>query len=448
MISTPSLIVASAPIRQRTWPVLALVLLSPAAAAIIRKLWPDQPVFIESLPIFVILFAFLWALPRARDFPSYIALPIAIWFGIQGIYTIPALMEHPVLGVASFTVRTVPLLMPIIAFAAIQSMRDYQSVALTVGIITLLALPAGLVAAFWGDDGLPFWLRSIDSFSFAGSERRAGLPALSFIFSTPAVLSTTVGANAFLAIAAIRSPDLPATWRRLFWIIAIGALLLLFLSTRRGMFLVGAIGFLSLLWGNQGKSRFSGKTIVYIFLAAIVFFLINSLGAIDETFHSSRLDFVTSINLWSRFNDIFLEFWLFWFWESPFGNYLGFAGPEANALGIRTHEAITGNVEVGAAQLLAEMGLLGTFGLPLIVAAMGRSLYSRARGTNVQDTVLTLVVFMAALFALYFLKEISILAGLWVGTLTFWATPGVCAALILQERQKPVATNESRGPLL
>jgi hypothetical protein len=198
------------------------------------------------------------------------------------------------------------------------------------------------------------------------------------------------------------------------------------------MFLVGVIGFLSFFWGNRGKTRLSGKTFIYILLAATVFLLVNSLGAIEENFHTSRLDFVTSVNLWNRFNDVFLEFWIFWFKEAPFGNYLGFAGPEANALGIRTHEAISGNVEVGAAQLMAETGLLGSLGFPLIIISMILAISSRARGTNVEGAVLTLVMFMGSLFALYYMKEISILVGLWVATLTFWATPGICAALILQ----------------
>ena len=448
MINTASVIATPIQSRQSGWVVLALVILAPAAAGLLRKFWPGQPVFIETLPIAAILMGFLWALPRARDFPSYIALPLAIWFGIQGIYTIPALMEHPVLGVASFMVRTIPLMMPIIAFAAIRSIKDLHSVALTLGVISLFALPVGLFAGIWGEDGLPYWLRSIETFSFGGSARRAGLPALSFIFSTPAVLSTTVGANAFLALAAIRSQELSPTWRRVLWIIAIGSLLLLFLSTRRGMFLVGVVGFLSLFWGNRTKSKLNAKTIVYAVLALIVFLLINSLGEIEDNFHTSRLDFVISIDLWSRFNDIFLEFWLFWFRESPFGNYLGFAGPEANALGIRTHEAISGNVEVGAAQLMAEMGILGSLGLPLIIVGMGLALYGRARGTSVEGTVLTLVAFMGAIFALYYLKEISILLGLWVGTLTFWSTPGICAALILREQQKTPVSTDTGGPLL
>ena len=272
MINTAGVFAAPIQTRGSGWVVLTLVLYAPAAAAVIRKFWAGQPVFIEALPMLAILIAFLWALPRARNFPSYIALPMAIWLGIQAIYTIPALMEHPVLGVASFMVRTVPLMMPVIAFAAIRSIHDFQSVALTFGMIALFALPVGLIAGLWGEDGLPYWLRSIESFSFGGSALRAGLPALSFIFSTPAVLATTVGANAFLALAAIRSQELPDTWRRTLWIIAIGSLLLLFLSTWRGMFAEGLSGGHVTGSGNS-SSQFCNRTVPTILVPAPLFLL-------------------------------------------------------------------------------------------------------------------------------------------------------------------------------
>ena len=119
MINTAGLFAAPIQTRRSGWVVLTLFLFLPTTPAVLRKFWPGQPEFIESLPMLAILTTFLWALPRARNFPSYIALPMAIWMGIQAIYTIPALMRHPVLDVTSFMVRTVPIMMPVIAFTGI-----------------------------------------------------------------------------------------------------------------------------------------------------------------------------------------------------------------------------------------------------------------------------------------------------------------------------------------
>ena len=115
MINTAGLFAAPIQTRRSGWVVLTLFLFLSTTPAVLRKFWPGQPGFIESLP----MLAILRALPRARNFPSYIALPMAIWMGIQATYTIPALVRHPVLGVTSFMVRTVPIMMPVIAFAGI-----------------------------------------------------------------------------------------------------------------------------------------------------------------------------------------------------------------------------------------------------------------------------------------------------------------------------------------
>jgi len=419
----------------RGWLVIAAVLLAPAVAAIIRKFWPGQPVFIEALPGLAIIIGFLWALPKAKGFPGYIAVPIIIWAVIQGIYVIPTALHSETLAVAALFVRMTPLMMPVIAFAAIRSSEDFRSMAVAVGAITLGALPVGIIAAFWGEAGLPFWLRAIDAFSFGGSQLRAGLPAVSFVFSTPAVLSTSVAATLYLSIAAIRIRGHSTQWNRLLILIAVGSLLLLFLSTRRGMLFVGMFALVSLIWGGSGIRISSTKLIVFAASIIGVFLVINIFGFNDGRTDISRFEFITSIDFLFRFNDIFLDLWSFWFQTAPLGNGLGTAGPEAQALNILTHQKIYSVVEIGGAQLLEEMGVLGGIGLPVVLAAMIFSLYTRSRKTSVEGPVITLIMFLISVFLLFYVKEKSILTGMWVIVLSFWATPGICAALIIRNRE-------------
>jgi len=422
--------------------VLAAVLLSPVAAALLRKFWPGQPVFIEAAPALTIILAFLWAMPKAKDFPAYIGVPLLIWFGIQVLYLIPTAMQFETLAASAVVVRLVPMMLPVIAFAAIRSPADFRLVSITLGVVALAALPVGIFAGFWSEDGLPYWLRSIDSFSFGGSELRAGLPAVSFVFSTPAVLSTTMGATAFLSIAAIKVRNTPTSLTILLSAVVISSLLLLLLSTRRGMLIIGVIALFSFFWGRSNTKIFSVKIIFYAIVILGIFTLVNIYGFSDEYNSSSRFEFITSVDYERRINEVFLGIWSFWFDELPMGMGLGTAGPEVNALNISTHHSISTVVEVGIAQLQVEMGILGVIGFPVILIAMSYGLFSRSKNTDVEGPVFTMIIFITSIFLLFYIKEKSILTGMWVIVMSFWAVPGICAALIVRDHEKAVLLND------
>ena len=422
---------------------LTVVLLSPVAAALLRKFWPGQPVFIEAAPALTIIWAFLWAVPKVKDFPAYIGVPLLIWFGIQVLYLIPTAMQFETLAASAMVVRLMPMALPVIAFAAIRSSSDFRSVSITMGIIALAALPVGIFAGFWSEEGLPFWLRSIDTFSFGGSQFRSGLPAVSFVFSTPAVLSTTMGATAFLSIAAIKVRNTSTSLTILLSAAAISSLLLLLLSTRRGMLIIGIIALFSFFWGRSNTKILSGKVFLYAALILSIFALVNIYGFSDDYHDANRFEFITSVDYERRINEVFLGIWSFWFDELPLGMGLGTSGPEVNALNISTHHSISTVVEVGIAQLQVEMGILGVVGFPAMLMAIAYGLFSRSKNTDVEGPVFTMIIFTISIFLLFYIKEKSILTGMWVVVMSFWAVPGICAALIVRNHENAVVLNAS-----
>ena len=353
-------------------------------------------------------------------------------------------MQFETLAASALVVRIVPMMVPVIAFAAIRSSSDFRSVSVAMGAVALAALPVGIIAGFWSEEGLPFWLRSVDAFSFGGSELRSGLPAVSFVFSTPAVLSTTMGATAFLSIAGIKMKEVSTSWKLLLSAMAISSLFLILLSTRRGMLIIGVIALISFFWGQSNTKVLSSKITFYAILIIGIFISVNIFGFNDGYHNLSRFDFITSVDYGRRINEVFLGLWSFWLDATPLGTGLGTAGPEANALNISTHHSISSVVEVGIAQLQVEMGTLGVFGFPVIMIAIAYGLYSRSKNTDVEGPVFTLILFLISIFLLFYIKEKSILTGMWVVVMSFWATPGICAALIVRDREKRAALN---GPL-
>ena len=418
----------------RGWLILSLLLITPALVAIARKLLTGQPSIILGVTAVAILLGWLWALSQRRPLPSYVAGPLLLWAAFQMLYVIPSVVDDPRIGAAAVLTRIVPMLMAAVAFAAIHDSADFHRMSLGIGGVVLAMLPVSVLIAIYGNQEMPIWLKPVHEFSsqVGGRDFRVGFPAVAGVFPTPAVLSMSMLAAMFVSLASVAVAQ-PAKrgvgkW---WWIIAIVAFIEVWLSTRRGAILGAGVGITFFLVFLNPKDRVKVGTATTTMIVGTIIVL-DAVGLVVADFFATRSQFVLTFlfEFGDRIGGVFLFHISSWSSATPFGNYLGFAGPEAKAFGTTKYTEYVGSVEVGGAHLIAEMGIVGSLLMPAIVMLLGIRLYRRSRGLPSGTAVATLLLFQLIFFSIYFTKEMSSMVGLSMAHIIFWAIPGMAASLI------------------
>ena len=410
---------------------LTICLLSPVGVGVLRKIAPGQPAYIEVLAIGPVLLAAFWALHHRRSLSHRIAHPLLAWAFVQAMFALLTVRLDWRIGVAGVVMRIAPMLMTYVAFVTIRSQEDFQKVLSSVCKLAPILLPVGIIGSLFGNDVLPFFLKPIDKLMLSEKYYRIGYQVVSTIFTTQWVMSWSMFAILFLALISLNLTDRKSgsLW---WWLVVISALTLIYLSTRRGAFIAGLLGITLFLLQKRGQGRI--KTIMAaLTVLCVIIELDRHSSPVMNAYGQRSFSFLSDLNITDRFNKVFLDLFLLWLRLTPFGTGLGVTGPEGKAFGNVLGGLNFVAVEVGGAQLMAEMGIFGAFIMPLMLVLLLWNLRIRARGLICCKAVNMLLFHNLILFVFYYTKGLLILSNLHVALFLFWAVPGICEALIQSE---------------
>jgi hypothetical protein len=405
-------------------------------ASFLRKLLPGQPAQVEAVPTFVVLIAGLWAYHQGRRLPAPLAALLLMLASLQIVYAFLGIFADARLTAATLMTRVVPMLMALVAYASIRTWSDLVWTAKWMSGIVVLMLPIGVAVTLGGTEAVPPWLQPIESITLAGRDIRSGLSVVAGLFSTQWIMSLSLLAIVFLALSVIavtEAKHTPTVW---WWLMVASALLLVYLSTRRGAFIVGSIGIVTFILSR----RLSIRALLSVAVVGILISLVDAYGVVlPRSGYETRSEFLSDIDVSDRVSSVFERYTSYWLETTPLGNYLGYAGPEGRALGVGVYEDAFAVVEVGGAQLAAEMGMVGMLLMPLMLAGTSIYLVKRARRLKCQNAVYVLVIFQIGLFVLYYSKELLALSNVSLAQFFFWAVPGISMALIAAEEEASVS---------
>ncbi|MBN1946995.1 MAG: oligosaccharide repeat unit polymerase [Bradymonadales bacterium] len=406
-------------------------LLSPALFSIVRKLLPGQPVYLEvgSSVVVLAVAVMLLLFYRAPRLPVYLRTPLLLWAALHILYAVFSIGVDYRVGLTASMVRIVPILMVPIAYKSLKSINSLSRLSAVLGILAVLLLPAAVLVALGGPEVVPQFLRPIERFIEIGREHRSGIPTVSAIFSTNAVLSMSAMALYYLSNMSLSLDEQMGGRKHNRWLVFLfSSVALVFLSVRRGAFYMCVVG---LFYYLVRVRRTSAKTRVQLILVIIV--LAVGVSYLDTRGHiigkETRGEFVLNLDLRNRVEDVFFGSFSHWLTHKPLGSYLGYGGPERVAfIGEREDRSV--RIEVGAAQLAVEMGAIGAFGFLILIGTLVFRIHRRARNTRFHGAVSMLLAFQVAFSFLYYTKEASAMNGVSMAQLLFWASFGMCARLI------------------
>lgn len=425
---------------RRSWIVLAACLLAPAGAGLLRKVAPGQPAALEPAAIGMVLLAIAWLVTQRRMLPKWVRRPLLFWAYFQLLYALLAIAVDWRIGVAATLIRIAPMAMAPIAYAALRSSEDLRESSVWVAGLAAAMVPFGLLVALFGQDAVPFFLQPIRALIELGRTNRSGVPGFAGVFSTFHVLGLSMMAVFYLALANVAQAEADRRPTTRWWVLALAALALVYLSTRRGAFLGAAIGLVVYLLQRRRIPRRWLVTAGVVVLAAVALefygFAVDQ-GRLGRSRSELLLQAFSAVEIAFRVAEVFLPHFWMWLRLVPFGTFLGAAGPEGSAMGWDILDRFTTDlVEVGAAQLLLEMGWAGGILMPVVVMLLMWRIHRQSRGLRCHRAVTLLATYQGAFFGLYYLKELSAMTTVSMAQLIFWAVPGIAAALVERERRE------------
>ena len=420
--------------------VLAVCLLAPAGAGLARKLAPGQPAALEPAAVGVVLVATAWLLTQGRLLPRWIRGPIVVWAYFQLAYAIMAFSVDWKIGVAATLIRIAPMLMAPLAYAALRHSDDLRRATNWIAVLVLVLLPLGLIVGLFGQNAVPPFLQPLQALIEMGRTNRAGVPGFAGVFSTFHVLGLSMMAVSYLALANVAMAEAERRHTTRWWLVALAAIALVYLSTRRGAFLGAIIGLGVYLYQSPRIPRrfLAMGLLVVVFAACLeIYGAAVDQGRLGRSRGELLMQAFSTAEIASRMVGVFLPLVWRWLRLTPFGTFLGAAGPEGDAMGWDILDRFTTDlVEVGAAQLVVEMGWAGALLMPVVIMVLAWRLYQRSRGLRCHRAVTLLATFQTTFFSLYYLKEGSAMTTASMAQFMLWAVPGIGAALVERERRE------------
>ena len=270
----------------------------------------------------------------------------------------------------------------------------------------------------------------MQEYALSGKGIRAGFYECVGFFSTPSTFSGGLLVSLFLALSGYIFDN--KKWRYIYLISIASSILLLFLSTRRGAFMLALVG-IAVWFVFISKNRF--RAMILVILTLFLLGLIDSFSVQEMSRdHETRLGhFASGLELIGiRIERYFIELIIYWARVLPYGSFLGSAGREGRVFGYIDDDTMM--VEAGGPQLVAEVGILGLIFFPLMVIHTALSVIKGVKSKSVRQANLILNTFFILYAVMFYSKEMLCLNTLSISHLFFWITPGINQALINCDR--------------
>lgn len=416
----------------------SLCLVSPLISSIIRKLTPDQPNFIEVSSILLVAIIGMWSLTGIRILPKWISYPLLLWAGFQFLYALPSIQYDYRIGLSAIGTRILPMLMAQIAYFSIRSISDLKKSTLWITYLAIPFLAISLWVSIYGNISLPIILKPVFILMELGRDINKGqIYTASAIFSTPTVLGLFGFVVVTLALMnyslLLRNIHYLFSKFMMFFICTSGILLAYLGGRRIALYMSVAIIIIYIMRGR--KFYF---TIAFVMITLLAFREIDNRTTIvgksiekrsDIILKSDSGDITFGETLKNRFYNVFLSLTLRHIEESWIGHFLGSRGQEALVFGYWRYR-MDGAVEVGAAQLAYEMGMIGLILMPLVIVIVSIKIIKESRRLLYKDAVIILITYFIIIFVDYYTKASPALTTNQIHHYLFWSVPGICASLI------------------
>jgi hypothetical protein len=419
---------------QQASKVLLGALAAPLLFAIARKLTPGQPVYWDALGCVVFSVVGAVSLYYSRHtVNSTISCVIWIWLLFQFLYALPGVVAVPYFPLFAFTIQAGPMLMIYAGYRGVRCVEDLDRISFAGSLLAIALLPAGFLVLCGKSDYLPAVLRANDTLIEQSGDLRAGIPAFAGPFSTQAVASLTFLSIAILIGASILARTSRNThWRSpLLWTGFASCGALIYVSTRRGALLVYGITTIGMVLSLRHNRVRAIIMLVLIAMLGAIMVRIGDSGSLNTGAEiGNRSELAKELDLGSRFGDVFLAFVRDWIGRSPFGSYLGNYSQAGNWCHTDIYYNSWAYVEVGAAELVAELGIAGLLLMPFVLLVIYRKIWVMTKGNVNAPCIRLMLVGAAGLFILYYCKEASAFTAGYIHYGLFWCIPGFCLGIV------------------
>lgn len=415
----------------KSWVLLAVVLYSPMATSLLRKILPGQPNFIEPASAIVVLWGAAMVVQDFRKVPTHIAIPFLLWGLMQFFYSGLSVFYAWQVGPIALVTRVVPMLSCLIGFSVCKQPSDLSKLAGFALAVSLVLLPFGAAVAMFGNSILPDFLRPLRKLSELGLDvSKDQFHAFAGIFSTQTHLAYAMFLATTLGLLAILSSPGVIKKRIFWWSGVFASIMLSYLATRRAVFLstvaVSCRGFMLF-----GKKSFIIVPICGMALVAGIY-LFDVKSEIVSTRIKSRSEVLFSVDLKDRLQGLFLGETIRWTNEWPLGTCLGCAGPEAQAFNVQIEY-----VEIGSQLILGEMGIMGLALFLFTVSVPTLVMLRKAKHDTTKKLIKVIAVYQLLFVLLFLIKAAKIVTQVSSAQIFFWASYGIGAALCVNEDDKP-----------
>lgn len=414
----------------------SLCLASPLIFSVIRKYLPGQPNYIEVSSILTVFIIGNYVFTRGQKLPKWISSILLLWMLLQLLYLIPAFIVDYRIGFAAIATRIFPMFMALIAYNSIREVNDIKRALAWISYLSVPFFLASFYVAIRGMYGLPKLLLPIERIIQTNRYINKGLVYTgTAIFSTPTQLGY-FGLISLFIILLLHSLDIKIVpFCKNFFSIILGTLsvLITLLSARRLVFYFSMSLLISYL-----ILRRKIKLIAILVIVLSFTYLLNQLAPVHSPIITKWSDIIFNPDyegityfqtLELRIKEPFLNNIIHALNDNYFGHFLGSRGQEAIAFGYYLY-GIDNDIEVGAAQLAHEMGILGLFCFPLMILLFVYKIYRKSIYSIYRLPLLLLILFFIAIFLAYYLKSLQILSTNSMISYMFWAIPGICSRLL------------------
>ena len=427
------------------WMLLAFCLLAPIAAGFIRKLMPGQPSFIRVAGVGAVSLALLLSLSRSRT-PTWVRMPLTVWVVLCVGYLVPTFLHSVSMGLATATLYILPLSLGGIAYATLRSEDSVVSLAKVFGWLAVALLPFALVVTIADDSALVWFLRASEAATDLNLNESKGLfSAPSLLLSTPTELAYSMLPGVFLLLSAIEIKRLKGETTRGLWLMAVVAGIIVYLCSCRSLIVTALVGFVVVL--ARGRRQVVRRLLFGALSLVVVIIAINQMTTVDQRVLEQRSGIFSQFDLTERIMVVFLGTTARWLEIGPFGHFLGYSGPLSASFNIDLEYHV---VEVGAASLMADVGLFGLAVFLIVAGWLMINLWREAKSSIFRPVMVPLLIFMVFTCGLFLVKAAWILTGASPTHFLFWAIPGIIAALRRREsasvRQRDKAFGELTKP--